>query len=115
MASHKLVFRGNGAVIVDPSLVRLLNCPSSTRVLPLALCVELVFVNSASEAYGIDLDRTGWFLWFRYECWYGCWCLYFKDLVEHCAEFFLRCHVCFGSHCCSSGLLGRLAGNMCAV
>ena len=63
-ASHKLVLRGNDAVIIDPSLVRLLYCPSSTRVLPLALCVELVFVNSAFEAYGVDLDRFYWFLWF---------------------------------------------------
>jgi len=30
-------------------------------------------------------------------------------------EFFLHHHVCFDPHCCSSGFLGRLAGDMCAV
>ena len=115
MASHELVLGGNDAVIVDPSLIGLLDCPSGARVLPLASYVELVLVNSACEAYGIGLDRTCGFLWFRYGCWFGCWCLYFEDLVEHCAEFFSCHHVCFDPHCCSSGFLGRLAGNVCAV
>ena len=115
-ASHELVLRGNDAVIVDPSLIGLLNCPSGVRVLPLASCVELVLVDFASEADGVGLDRTNWFLWFRYGCeWfgYGCWSLYVKDLVELGTEFFLYHHVCIDSPCCSSGSLGRL--NMCAV
>jgi len=65
-ASHELVLRGNDAVIVDPSLIGFLNCPSSARVLPLASYVELVFVDFASEADGVGLDRTNWFLWFGY-------------------------------------------------
>ena len=68
-ASHELILRGNDTVIVNPSLIGLLDCPSSVRVLPLASCVELVLVNFASEAYGIDLDRFRWFLWFGYGCW----------------------------------------------
>ena len=111
--SYKLVLWGNDAVIVNPSLIGLLDCPSGTMVLPLTFYVELVLVDFALEAYGIDLDRTCWFLWFGY----GCWCLYFKDLVEHCTEFF-SCHCvcfdCFDPHCCSSGLLGRLVGDICA-
>jgi len=110
-ASYKLILRGNDAVIVDPSLVGLPNCLSSARILPLTSYVELVFINSALEAYGINMGRFCWFLWFRYRC----WCLYFEDLVEHCAEFFLRHHVCFDPHCCSSGPLGRLTGDMCAI
>ena len=110
-ASHKLVLRGNDVVIVDLPLIGLLDRPSSARVLPLALYMELMLVYFAHKANGIDLDRICWFLWFRY----GCWGLNFEDLVEHCAEFFLRHHVCFDPHCCSSGLLGRLAGDVCAV
>ena len=30
-------------------------------------------------------------------------------------EFFLCHHVCLDPHCCSSGPLGRLTGDMCAV
>jgi len=117
-ASHKLVLRGSDAMIVDPSLIGLLNHPSGARVLPLALCVDLVFVDFASEADGVGLDRTNWFLWFgyRYEWFrYGCWSLYVKDLVEFGMEFFLCHHVCVDSPCCSSGSLGRLACDMCAV
>ena len=114
-ASHELIFRGNDAVIVDLPLIGLLDCPSSVRVLPLASYMELVLVYFAHEAYGVDLDRICWFLWFMYRCWFWCWCLYFEDLVEHCVEFFSHHHVGFDPHCCSSGLLGRLAGNMCAV
>ena len=110
-ASYELVLRGNDAVIIDPSLIGLLNGPSSARVLPLASCVELVLVDFASEADSIGLDRTNWFLWFRY----GCWGLYVKDLVELGTEFFSCHHVCVDSPCCSSGFLGRLACNMCAV
>jgi len=66
MASHELVLRGNDAVIVNPSLIGFLDCPSSARVLPLTSYVELMFVDFASEADGVDLDRTNWFLWFRY-------------------------------------------------
>jgi len=110
-ASHELVLRGSDAMIVDSSLIGLLNCPSGARVLPLALCVELVLVDFASEADGVGLDRTNWFLWFRY----GCWSLYIKDLVELGTEFFLCHHVCVDSPCCSSGFLGRLACNVCAV
>jgi len=65
-ASHELVLRGNDAVIVDPSLIGLLNCPSGAGVLPLASYVELVLVDFASEADGVGLDRTNWFLWFGY-------------------------------------------------
>jgi len=61
-ASHELVLRGSDVVIVDPFLIGLLNCPSGARVLPLALCVELVLVDFASEADGVGLDRTNWFL-----------------------------------------------------
>jgi len=115
-ASHKLVLRGNDAVIVNPSLIGFLNCPSSARVLPLASCVELVLVDFASEADGVGLDRTSWFLWFRYKWFgYGCWSLYVKDLVELGTEFFLCHHVCVDSPCCSSGFLGRLACDVCAV
>jgi len=118
VASHELVLRGSDAVIVNPSLIGLLNCPSGVRVLLLALCVELVFVDVASEADGIGLDRTNWFLWFGYGYeWfgYGCWSFYVKDLVELGTEFFSCHHVCIDSPCCSSGFLGRLACNMCAV
>jgi len=117
-ASHELVLRGNDAVIVDSSLIGLLNCPSSARVLPFASCVELVLVDFASEADGIGLDGTNWFLWFGYGYkWfgYGCWSLYVKDLVELGTEFFSCHHVCVDSPCCSSGFLGRLACDMCAV
>jgi len=117
-ASHKLVLGGNDAVIIDPSLIGLLDCPSSARVLPLALCMKLVLVDFASEAYSVGLDRTNWFLWFGYRCkWFGyrCWSLYIKDFVELCTEFFLYHHVCFDPLCCSSGSLGRLACDMCAV
>jgi len=110
-ASHELIFRGNDAVIIDPSLIGLLDRPSGARALPLALCVELVFVDFASEADGVDLDRTNWFLWFG--C--GCWSLYVKDLVELGTEFFSCHHVCVDSPCCSSRFLGRLACNMGAV
>jgi len=65
-ASHELVLRGNDAVIVDPSLIGLLDRPSGARVLPLASFMELVLVDFASEADGIGLDRTNWFLWFGY-------------------------------------------------
>jgi len=36
VASHELVLGGNDAVIVNSSLIRLFDCPSSVRVLPLA-------------------------------------------------------------------------------
>jgi len=62
MASHELIFRGNDAVIVDSSLIGLPDCLSSARVLPLASCVELVFIDSAFDTYGINLDRFRWFL-----------------------------------------------------
>ena len=114
-ASHELVLRGNDAVIIDLPLIGFLDCPSGVRVLPFASCVELVLVDFAREAYGVDLDRTCWFLWFLYRYWFRCWCLYFKDLVDHCAEFFSCHHVHFDPYCCSSGLLGRLVGDMCAV
>ena len=118
MASHKLICRGSDAVIVDSSLIGFLNCPSGARVFPLALCVELVLVDFASEANDIGLNGTNWFLWFRYGYkWfgYGCWSLYIKDLVELGTEFFLCHHVCVDSPCCSSGFLGRLACDVCAV
>jgi len=115
-ASHELVLRGNDAVIVDPSLIGLLNRPSGARVLPLALCMELVLVDVASEADGVGLGRNNWFLWFGYEWFrYRCWSLYIKDLVEFGTEFFLCHHVCVDSPCCSSGSLGRLACNVYAV
>jgi len=110
-ASHELVLGGNDAVIINPSLIGLLDRPSGARVLPLASCVELVFINFASEADGVGLDRTNWFLWFGYRC----WSLYVKDLVEFGTEFFSCHHVCIDSPCCSSGFLGRLACNMYAV
>ena len=47
--SHELVLRGNDAVIVDPSLIGLLDCPSGARVLPFASYMELVLVNFARE------------------------------------------------------------------
>jgi len=115
-ASYELVLGGNDAVIIDPSLIGFLNRPSGARVLPLASCVELVFVDFASEADGVGLDRTNWFLWYRYEWfWYGCWSLYVKDLVELGTEFFSCHHVRVDSPCCSSGFLGRLACDVCAV
>jgi len=66
-ASYELVPRGNDAVIVDPSLIGLLNRQSSARVLPLASFVELVLVDFASETDGVGLNRTNWFLWFGYK------------------------------------------------